>query len=420
MHKKILGLIVEYNPFHNGHLYHLNKAKELAQADYTICVMSGNFIQRGEPAIVNKWARTKMALHNGVDVVIELPFVYAMASAEYFAFGAVKILDSLGIVDCICFGSENGRIEELSAIANVLSSEPDKFKNTLKNELAKGISYPSARECALLEYFDENISSHSVTKETIASSNNILGIEYIKALNKIDSNITPLTIDRINNNYNSETMTGGISSATAVRKFILENGFSISDGFIDSMPKKNLEILSEEFSHGRGPVFAKDYGNIILGLLRRMTPVQLKEVLYVSEGLENRIIKSVENSGSFEELIQGICTKRFTRTRIQRILFNSLIGISNLDFEIFNKYGGPQYAKLLGFNKRSRHLLSRLKSTSLIPIITKRADFKSSCNQLIRRMLQIEDLATNMYVLGYTNSQFRKCGQDYTENVIII
>jgi len=421
---KIAGIVAEYNPFHNGHLYHLERTKELCSADYVICVMSGNFIQRGEPAIVNKWARTKMALLSGVDLVLELPVVYAMASAEFFAWGAVKILDSIGIVDDICFGSECGEVAQLDSIAEILAFEPDLYKGLLKEKMGMGMSFPSAREEALKQYCIRtmNASDTASIEEIIGSPNNILGIEYIKALKKLNSKIKPVTLKRICNSYNSEQLTGVISSATSIRKYICEimdrkNGCTDVENH-ESLPATSFNILAGEFQNQRGPVFSDSFGDLILSIIRRMTPEELKEIPYVSEGLENRIKDAANNSGSFDELLDKITTKRYTSTRIKRCLFSILAGIKKSDFDLFNAHGGPQYIRVLGFNENGKQILSLAKDTSQLPIIVKAANFKNSGNPLVRRMLEIESASTDMYVLGYRNPEFRKAGQEFTQNVV--
>ncbi len=414
-----LGLIVEYNPFHNGHTYHLDQAKRLTGADLTVCVMSGNFIQRGEPAIINKWARTKTALLSGIDLVIELPVVYSMASAEFFAFGAVKILDSLGIVNHICFGSENGNTEMLGLIADILVQEPDAYKKHLKASLAEGLSYPSSREYALKKYSGDIGLYKDSFDGILGFSNNILGIEYIKAIKKLKSNIKPIAIKRINNLYNSEVITGSISSATAVRKDIFKNTDGTLCGISDkTLPSYSLSVLKEEFINGRGPVSADMYENLILGLMRKMPAEKIAALPYVNEGLENRLKEASRNSGSIDELLQKVCTKRYTRTRLQRILFSILTGLTSDEFEEFNRHGGPQYIRVLGFNKNGRDMLSEIKKTAVMPIITKAANYKNSCSPLLKRMLEIEAAATDIYVLAYKSPEYRKAGQEYTQNII--
>lgn len=424
---KVLGLVVEYNPFHNGHLYHLEQSKALCSADYVICVLSGNFIQRGEPAIVNKWARTKMALHSGIDLVIELPVVYSMASAEYFAFGALKILDSLGVTDYICFGSESGNISELDLLANILHNEPEVYKNYLKENLKIGLSFPTSRENALRKYLMEFYGTEVDIESIIASSNNILGIEYLKAIKKLKSNIIPMTIKRVNNSYKEGALTGNISSATAIRNHMLRDDYkkpfldkksTLTTDLKNMLPYVSLSILQEEFSQGRGPISSACYGDLLLALLKRMTPSQIKSLPYVSEGLENRIKASADSSGCLDELLESINTKRYTTTRIQRILFNILTGITAKEFVTFNDYGGPQYIRVLGFNKKGTQLLSKINMYATLPVIVKTADFKNSCNPLLTRMLEIENSATDMYVMGYSNTDFKKSGQEFTQNII--
>ncbi|MCX7747241.1 MAG: nucleotidyltransferase [Clostridia bacterium] len=419
---KVLGLIVEYNPFHNGHLYHLEESKKLSGADYTVCVMSGNFIQRGEPALVNKWARAKMAILSGVDLVIELPTAFAMASAEYFAYGAVKILDSLGIVNYLCFGSESGSIHELDLIANVLYNEPQEYKSFLKESLKKGISYPAAREEALISYlYKKNIYSDRLDL-TLKSSNNILGIEYLKAIKSLKSNIRPLTLKRIGNRYNDMELTGRISSATSIRKLIHDSSKENQslNSLENVLPIYSQAILENEFSNGKGPVFSASFENILLSSLRKMSKEQIRELPYVSEGLENRIKSAVESSGSYEELVEQISTKRYPRTRVQRTVFNILTGITLRKLNTFLAYGGPQYLRVLGFNPRGMKLLSQIKKTAVLPVMVKPSDYKNSCNPLLKEMFEMEVQATDVYVLGYSNPAFKKSGQEFTENIVII
>lgn len=416
---KILGIIAEYNPFHNGHLYHLEQSRALCCANYAVCVMSGNFIQRGEPALVNKWARTHSALLSGIDLVLELPSVYAMSSAEFFAFGGIKILDSLGIVNYVSFGSESGNLEELDIIADVLSTEPKPYKFLLKKYLDMGLSYPAARERAIAEYFKQKGTCFDDIESILEQSNNILGIEYLKAIKKLGSSIIPITINRIDNFYGSQDITGSISSATAIRKAIIDSkGRESCNIPAWTMPEASINILKQEFSCGRGPVSSANFENMILTLTRKMTVQQIKSFPYISEGLENRIKEAADSSGTLEELIEKICTRRYTRTRVQRILFGFLTGIKSSELESFNENGGPQYIRVLGFNSRGQKLLAKIKDTASLPIIVKTANFKNTDNYLLNRMLEIESHATNMYVLGYDNPEFRHAGQEFTQNVV--
>jgi predicted nucleotidyltransferase len=417
----VLGIIIEYNPFHNGHIYHLNESVKLCKADYVVGVMSGNFIQRGGPAIVNKWSRTQMALLEGVDLVIELPVIYAMSSAEFFSFGAVKILDSLGIIDYICFGSECGNINQLSQIAGVLSNEPQEFKALLKDYLDQGLSFPAARHEALLDYFSHDMALSKNINEIMSSANNILGIEYLKAIKRLGSSIIPKTITRIANTYNTERITGDISSATSIRKQLSSDSWEKSLNTLEqALPRTSFEILRQEFRDGRGPVFSKDFESIILAYLRKMSLEEIAVMPFISEGLENRIKTSASLSCTLNELIETISTKRYPKTRVQRSLFNLLLGLTHSEFIQFNKHGGPQYIRVLGFNSKGRNLLPIIKERAALPIIVKAANYKNSCNPLLSRMLEIESLSTDLYVLAYSNPINRKAGQEFTQNVIIV
>lgn len=428
----VLGIVVEYNPFHNGHIYHIEKSKAVTGCDAVVCVMSGNFIQRGEPAIINKFARAEIALKNGVDLVLELPLPFASSSAETFGFGAVKILDGIGIVDCISFGSEHGETAALEHIADILVKEPSEYKSELKKQLASGLAYPVCRQNALKRYFETRppeasgtvLSSASGFTSVLETSNNILGIEYLKALIRLNSPVKPYTIKRVSNQYNSSEMTGTISSATAIRNSIytsreVENS-QVSGQISQAVPRHSQLVIENEFSNGRGPVDLKAFESIILAMLRQMKPEELNRLPDVTEGLEYRIKSAAENSGTIEDLISGITTKRYPQTRIQRILTSLLTGITKSDMEQFMEYGGPQYARVLGFNQTGRELLSRMKKNSCLPVITKFSDYKISCNSLLARMVEIESRAADIYVLGYKNPVFRKAGQEFTNNIIRI
>lgn len=423
---RVVGIIAEYNPFHNGHLYHMEQAKQLVSADAVVCVMSGNFIQRGEPAIVDKWSRAKMALACGADLVLELPVVYAMSSAEFFAFGGIKILDSLGIVDAVCFGSELGDIQKLNMIAEILVNEPEAYRLALKNELKKGLSYPRARENALIPYLEQIGGTGTVTCEELKSiiqmPNNILAIEYLKAIKKLQSKITPYAVKRIKSSHNSDKINGRISSATSIRKYIMEKYKRVEGNCIpeETMPPASKKILEEELNSGRGPVFSDNFESIILATVRKMSQDELRLHPYISEGMENRLKTFADKSGTLEEMIGNISTKRYPKTRIKRGLFAILIGLKETEFNLFNLNGGPQYIRVLGFNSKGRQLLSLMNKTASLPVIVKTANFKNTPNFLLNRMLEIESRSTDIYVLGYSNPGFRSSGQEYTRNPVII
>ncbi|MGI6669121.1 MAG: nucleotidyltransferase [Acetivibrionales bacterium] len=417
---KVVGIVAEYNPFHNGHLYHVRASRELAGADCVVAVMSGNYTQRGEPAIVDKWARAEMALLCGIDLVIELPVTYAMASAEFFACGAVRLLDSLGVVNMLCFGSESGKIEKLSEIASILLEEPEEYKNELKALLAAGKSFPSARQAAISAYIKSKAGSDKIS-ETLRTPNNILGIEYIKAIRRLNSGIVPMTVGRIGNDYNQGELSGEISSATSIRNTISQNPWNVASRLLASaMPSSSLDILEREIALGRGPVFSSDFGMVLLSLLRKMTADEISALPYMEEGLENRIALAAKKSGSFGELLDSICTRRYPATRIQRILFSVLTGLTGKTFENFNKAGGPAYIRVLGFNHTGRKLLASIRDKAALPVIIKTADYINSDLPGVSEMLALEAGATDQYVLGFKNPHMRASGSEFTRNVIYL
>ncbi len=415
---KVLGIIAEYNPFHNGHKYHLQTSKELTGCDMVIVVMSGNFTQRGEPAIADKWARAEMALYCGADLVIELPLAYAMGSAEYFAFGAVKLLESLGIVDTLSFGSETGNLEHLSEIAAILTSEPIEYKNALKENLSSGKSYPSARQKALSSYLKMKFGKDDLSN-LLRSPNNILGVEYLKALYRLNSSITPFTIGRVGNDHNYTELTGEISSATSIRKLLSESSWQSAKELLQSsVPNSSLSILEREVELGRSLVLPSEFSSSILSLLRKMSVEQICALPYMENGLENRISYAAGKAGSYNELLELICTRRYTNTRIQRILFSALAGLTNNVFEAFNSAGGPAYIRILSFNNAGRRFLSSIRGKTSLPVITKTADFKTSSLPYVSDMIQLEAAASDQYVLGYPNPLMRGSGSEFARNVI--
>lgn len=414
---RVLGLITEYNPFHNGHLYHLEKSREITGCDTVVCVMSGSFIQRGQPSLVNKWARTEMALTNGVDLVIELPVYYSAASAEFFAYGSIKLLDSLGFVKNVCFGSECGDTGILDLIAKTLLNEPEFFKERLALYLNAGHSFPTCRSLALQDYFAQNNKNDSAfIKAVINQPNNILGIEYMKALRKLNSRIKPRTIKRYKADYNSYVHYGSIASATAIRKMLKNGELDIIKSVV---PSSTFDILRRELDEGRGPVFLDSFESILFSTIRKMSTNELKRITDVGEGMENRIKKAGLENGKLSEFLSAVKTKRYTLTRLQRIMINILLGLSNELFDKFNSNGGPQYIRVLGFSEKGKELLSMMKNSAL-PAVVSPSDFLQTCTPLQREMLNADILASDIYWLGYPAPSQRSGGQDYYKRVITI
>ena len=373
----ITGIITEYNPFHNGHLYHLNTAKKNTNCDGIVCIMSGNFVQRGEPAIIDKWKRTEMALLNGVDLVIELPTFYAVSSAEFFAKGAIKILNSTGVINNIFFGSECGDINLLYKIAKLLTNEPEDFKLKVKENLKLGITYAKAREKALVDILQDDSLN-----EVLSNSNNILGIEYIKAIIDNESNIIPLTMKREGARYNDKDLNSIFSSATSIRENIKKE--SNLNSLKSYMPPESLDILSKLLSNDYPFVFEEGMYNFIK--YRLLTNcINFNNIFEVKEGIDNKFLKEVYHSTSYEDLIFRVKSKRYTYTKISRLLSQLFFALDNYHFEELMK-DENLYIRVLGFNDTGRLILKEIKKSSSIPIITKVA--KNNNNPLLELDIQ--------------------------------
>ncbi len=411
---KVCGIIAEYNPFHNGHAYHIQKTKEITKCDAIVAVMSGNFVQRGAPALFDKWTRTKMALHGGVDLIIELPTYYATSSAEYFAQGSIGLLDSLGIVDVLSFGGKTTDIDTLKRIANILYLEPNNYKDLLQSELKKGYSYPVARVNALKSFTKKEFDSKYIA-DILLDSNNILGIEYLKALMYNNSTITPNIILRKGEDYNSINIVEGVCSATAIRN-MLEN-YEI-EKLKDVMPQDSFNILNTMMINGKAPMELKNFEKEIFYVLRRNLAQDLFELSDVSEGLENLLKKASNETSEIDKMIELLKSKRYTRTRIQRILIHALLNITK--DEVSNYKYNPQYIRVLGFTKTGEKLLSQIYNKSNLPIVTSVSKFLKNANETGRRMIEKDILATNIYTLGYQMPSYRKSNLDYTEQIVQI
>jgi predicted nucleotidyltransferase len=359
---KVTGIITEYNPFHGGHLHHLQNSRIDTDCDGVICIMSGNFMQRGIPSICDKWTRAKIAVENGVDLVIELPLVYSISSAEAFAEGAIKILNKTGIVQNIYFGSEHGTISDLELIASTLLDEPRDFKLILKRELEKGLPFHTARSVALKEFLPDIPSD-----EILSNSNNILAIEYIKALKKINSSIIPKTLKRIGSNYNDTEIETDYPSATSIRAYLNETR-DLSK-LRTSLPKASYIALESLVNNNYKFVTTND----IFPFLRYKILTEgekINKVLDVKEGIENKILKEISSTKNLNDLILRVKSKRYTYTRISRILTSFFIGLENYNCKELIK-DDTNYIRPLAFNSTGSKILKEIKNKGQINIITK-------------------------------------------------
>ncbi len=382
---KVVGIVAEYNPFHKGHAYHIQKAKELTGCDYCIVVMSGNYTQRGVPAMIDKHSRAKMALLNGADLVIELPVRFATSSAEGFATNAVAILNATGVVTELCFGSECGNVEKLSQIAKVLLEEPDEYKEVLKRELKNGHSYPVARNMALqgLDCWDFD------SLKILSMPNNILGIEYIKALMKTGSKMNPVTVKRRGSNYNDCSLSDLYSSALAIRSSIattenLENIYS-------DVPKNVFEIMKDR-QNISFPIVPDDFSEMLHYKLLSEKDSGFTQYIDVSSDLSDRIAKNVYQYKNYESFCDLLKTKNMTYTRISRCLLHIL-----LDLKVDDTKSAPSYIRILGLNTRAGNLSKALKENCTLPLISKLADASKQLSDDAFALLKEDVFASNLY-----------------------
>jgi len=366
------GIIVEFNPFHNGHYAHITETRKLTGCKYIIAAMSGNFVQRGEPAICDKWKRTKMALLCGVDVVIEIPMPYVIYGADYFARGSVGLLDATGVVDALCFGSESGNLQEIIEAGHILAKEPAQYKESLRIELDKGLSFAAAKGAALEECLTTTPSEGLLTKP-----NNGLAIEYCKANILLGEKLTLFTTHR---------QQGG-PSATAIRKALVA-GDNVGD-FIS----KEAESILQEICEKNKLAVLDDFSDIFRYLL------YIDSKQHLGEGLDNRFRRLCGYHSKISDLLLAVKTKRYTYTRLQRAVLGIMLGISPKDMEIYDQNGGAQYIRILGFRKDAANLVGEITRKAKLPVITHGAAIDKVLQEggVAAKMLEQELMAGDVY-----------------------
>ncbi len=379
---KISGIVCEYNPFHNGHVYHIEQTRENG-ATHVIAVMSGNYVQRGETAVMNKFERAQLAVKSGADLVIEIPTVYSLASAEFYARGAVYLLNSLGCVDEISFGSEVGTLESLEEAADMVweCEQSPKLEEFLKS----GMSYPNAVNSMILSEYGKKKGNR--ISDILASPNNVLAIEYLKALKYFNSDIKPFTIIRKSVAHDSMSPLGNTASASYIRNCMEEN-----EDFSRFVPEIVYDAYNEAKKNGN-IASIKNLERILIYRLRTISKEELANVPDVGQGLENRIAECANLTG-IEEIEQAIKSKRYTMARIRRIIYNILIGITKSDLEIL-----PPYARVLAMNDRGREILAEVKQTAVISVNTSLARLADTSDEA-KRFAEIEARASDIYALA--------------------
>ena len=414
MNMRTVGIVAEYNPFHNGHAYQIKAAKEMTGADYCIVVMSGDFVQRGAPAIMDKYSRAQSALENGADLVVELPVYYAVSSAEYFASGAIALLDKLGVTDALCFGSECGDIKVLSSIADELLDETPQFKQILKQQMKTGSSYPQARNHAL------SVTAPWLTGAigVLQSPNNILGLEYIKAVKRRQSRIQPYTLNRLGAGYHAASLETTNSSALAIRESISRT--------------KDISYIKEQVPSGVYDAMAQDYGHTFPILPNDVSALLFYKLLLEQEQgyisyldidapFSDRLTRKLSSYTDYTSFCEQLKTKNMTYTRVARNLLHILLNIYQEDMDIFRKDDYVYYAKMLGFKKEAEPLLSAVKEHSEIPLLSKLADADdiiASSNG--RKLLAADIRAAHIYSLLMQQKFGGPIQNEYRRQIVVM
>ncbi len=404
------GIICEYNPFHNGHLYQLQETRRRTGDQDIVCIMSGNYVQRGEPAIADKWVRTRMALAAGADLVIELPTVYSTAGAAHFALGSVSLAEKSGIIDTLCFGTEHQALDILEPAARAMVLESDRYEALLSDYLGQSLSFASAREKALgallPDYPPEKI-------EALTVPNAILGLEYLLCLFRSGSRIKPLMLPRQARGYKDPDIHSPFASALALREQIRQ-GHDITD----LLPEETQNLWDAAVSQGLAPVLPDAYSAALNYILSLHDPATLSQVAAVAEGLENRILREAADYPGWEELTARIATKRYPTARLRRILLHTLLGINEDYRRSVGFEEGPGYIRVLGFRKEKEALLSRLTQNSRLPVVLSYAHPPVMPEPALA-MLRSESRFTDIYAGGLSRPDARGRGFEYRAPLIV-
>ncbi len=421
---KIVGIIAEYNPFHNGHKYHIEEAKKRSGCDSAVVILSGDFVQRGTPAIMPKHLRAALALQNGADLILELPVCYATGSAEFFSMGAVSILDSLGCIDSLCFGAETDDLSLLRRIADLLVQEPESYQDALKYALKQGIAFPKAREQGIMAALREEPDTCIKAISALQNPNNILAIEYLKALKRRNSDIQPVLLKREGAGYhssevpksttNESPLDSPLASATALRALLSRLPISSWKHLIPDQSYSLLQNLAEkEF-----PVWEEDLSLLMKYQLSKETTDSLSEYADISEELASRIINNRYSFTTYREFTDLLSSKNTTFTHVNRALIHMLLNIKESDMELYRQEGWAFYARVLGFAREKSQIMGTIKENGKIPLITKLAQVESIkkaglLSEAGVRMINQDIYAGNLYETVKTD----KFGQKFTHEL---
>lgn len=417
----VIGIIAEYNPFHNGHAYQIAHVRKNLHADYIVVATSGDYVQRGEPALLDKYTRARMALSSGADVVLELPVLWSTASAELFADAGISLFEKTGCVNGICFGAESGDLALLRRIADVLADEPADLKASLKYNLKSGSTFPKAREAALLSYFSGSAGqdgalpvSAEALSSLLASPNNILALEYLKALRRRASSITPYLLKREGAAYHETSIRSGASevpaSASAIRHTLFADAAGAcgnsadrasedsADGILrHAMPQEALAIL-QDYRADFPLLCADDFSSILGYLLLSSSATQLARTADSSPEFANRMQNQLPYYTSFSSFASRLKSKEMTLTRINRILLHSILGITSSDYACGNALDKIPYLRILGFRKSAAPLLAALKASAAVPLITRSSQALKLLSPDAMRVFEHDVFAGNLYL----------------------
>ncbi len=395
---KIAGIVAEYNPFHNGHAYHIRAARD-AGATHIVAVMSGDFTQRGEPAVTGKWVRARMALLGGADLILELPGAWSMSSAERFARGAVSLLHALGCVTLLSFGSESGDLPSLLQCARVLDSPT--FSDSLKMHLAKGVSFPRARTLAALDC--------GLDAAPLSAANDTLGIEYLRALACLGSPIQPLAVRRLGAGHDAARESGGFASAFLLREHLRRGRM---DDVRPHMPPDSFKVLWQAIQDGLAPSDLSLLERPVLTVLRGMSLQQMAALPDMTEGFHNRLYQMSRQADSLPGLYRLLKTKRYTHSRVRRACMSAFLGIPGTMAQ-----QSPPYARVLGFNERGREILGCAKRTASVPLVTRSRDLLS-LSGFAREVAELESHAADLF--AFSLPRIAPAGQDLSHGIITL
>lgn len=409
---KVVGIVAEYNPFHNGHQYQMDKVKKETGADYVIVAMSGNFLQRGVPALCDKFLRTEMALKCGADLVVEIPTLWATASAEYYAHAGVSLLAATGVVTHIAFGAETDDLDALMEVSSILKEEPDVYRAVLSNSIRSGNPFPVARKNALItslpQFTEEKLS------EILDNPNNILALEYLKAM---PDSIQPILIKREGAGYHNTEIETALPSASAIREAIFGN--ANLDSIANAMPAESFVLLKNAYKCNQ-LMTTNDFSDSLGYCLLSQAPLGFASYADCNQDFSNKIKNAINDYVFFEDFINTLKTKDMTYTRVNRCLLHILLGIKQMDYTIGRAIGFAAYLRILGFKNASSGLLSEMKRSATAPIISKAADASMLLDYETNKFFDKDVFASNLYYQHVARKSGTRPKNEYTNKIVIL